>query len=270
MVTETLSLKYEKLLASLSEAQSAIVAFSGGVDSTLLLHAAKEALGDKALAVTISTPYVPRWEIAEAQEFVKGLGVEHTMIELPFPEEIRMNPADHCYTCKKILFGELCELAQTRGYKQVLDGTNIDDLADYRPGLKALAELGIISPLKDAGLTKQDIRDLSREFNLPTWDKPSFACLLSRLEIDTPVTDEALQRVEHAEVFLINNGFPAVRVRCHGDVARIEVPSDQVPQLVAANALHRFDAKLKELGFRHVAVDLAGYTMGSLNPKNEA
>lgn len=259
--------RYQALLAILRDTGGAVVAFSGGVDSTLLLHAAREALGDRAVAATVATPYIPRWEVAEAEAFTAGLGIPHTVVTMDFPDELRMNPADHCYTCKRRLFTRLQGEARQLGLDQVLDGTNVDDLGDYRPGLTALRELGILSPLMEAGLTKGDIRALSKEFGLPTWDKPSFACLLSRMPADSEVTDDALRRVEQAEVFLMTHGFRAVRVRCHGDVARIEVPTYQVPDLVAANATHGIDTRLKELGFRHVAVDLAGYTMGSLNPE---
>ena len=255
--------RYHALLTLLAETGSSLIAFSGGVDSTLLVHAAKEVLGDKAVAATIAAPHIPKWEVREARQLAESLGTRHLMLEMPFPEVLRMNPPDHCYTCKTILFRALLQTAQEHSLDCVLDGTNVDDLGDYRPGLKALNELDIISPLKDAGLTKQDIRDLSRHFGLPTWDKPSFACLLSRMEIGRRVKGTDLQRVEQAEVFLMKNGFPAVRVRTHGDVARIEVPAHQVAQLAAQ--AERINRQLKELGYRHVTVDLAGYSMGSQN-----
>lgn len=261
--------KYDRLLELLKEAGSALVAYSGGVDSTFLLHAARSALGDRVAAATIDTPYIPRWEIREAREFIAPLGVRHIVVEMDFPDELRTNPADHCYTCKKRLFGTLLDVADANGLAHVLDGTNVDDLGDYRPGLKALRELNILSPLMEAGLTKQDIRDLSRRFGLPTWDKPSFACLLSRMPIDTKVNDADLRRVELSEVFLMSLGFRGVRVRSHGGVARIEVPKDRIQDLVQANENNKIDRYLKELGFRHVALDLTGYTMGSLNPASE-
>lgn len=266
---DSLESKYTRLLDSLSKAGGVLVAFSGGVDSTFLLHAAREALGDDVVAATIDTPYIPRWELNEAQDFIAATGGRHVMVKMDFPEELRDNPPDHCYTCKKQLFGRLLEVARENGLDQVLDGTNVDDLADYRPGLKALRELDIWSPLKEAGLTKQDIRDLSRKMQLPTWDKPSFACLLSRMPIGTRVTNADLLRVEQAEVFLTSLGFRGVRVRYHGEVARIEVPSTRVAELVEKNENNTIDRRLKELGFRHVAVDLTGYTMGSLNPISE-
>ena len=259
--------KYKKLIEMLSNTDGAVIAFSGGVDSTFLLHAAIEALGDRAIAASIATSYVPEWEQAEARRFALEIGVEHLLIELPFPEELRMNPPEHCYTCKKIIFSRLLEAAEKLGISNVLDGTNVDDLSDYRPGIKALRELGILSPLVEAGLTKQDIRDLSRKFDLPTWNKPSFACLLSRMPIGIEVTDEALRQVENAEVFLMDLGFPAVRVRHHGDVARIEIPKDKFEDFIKANEEHSINDTLKQMGYRHTALDLGGYSMGSLNQK---
>lgn len=267
MPPETIDFKYENLLKILSGTGRAVVAFSGGVDSTFLLYTAKQALGDKTLAVSISTPYTPAWELKEARKLAALIGVKHLVLELPFPEELRNNPADHCYTCKKILFSKLLETAHSNNFRHVLDGTNVDDLSDYRPGLKALRELKILSPLTKAELTKDEIRLLSKKFDLSTWDKPSFACLLSRMPIDSLVKDADLKRVEAAEVFLMDIGFPAVRVRNHGDVARIEVPEDKVIEMIKANKKHCVEQKLKELGYCHVAVNISGYAMGSLNPE---
>jgi len=257
--------RYERLRTILAETTGALIAFSGGVDSTLLLHAAGEVLQDRVMAATISTPYIPRWEIAEAEEFAKSLNIHHAVLDMEFPEELRMNPPDHCYTCKRILFTRLLDEAKQRGLPAVLDGTNVDDLSDYRPGLQALRELGIRSPLMEAGLSKQDIRELSRQLGLPTWNKPSFACLLSRMEVNRRIKEADFARVEQAERLLMDNGFPAVRVRQHGDAARIEVPRDRIAALVEANLRHGFDATIKQLGYRYVTVDLTGYVMGSQN-----
>lgn len=268
MISNRIEQKYEKLLEILTASGGAAIAFSGGVDSTFLLYAAQKTLKEKVLAITVSTPFIPRWEGKEAALFASQLQVKHLVHNMPFPEELRHNPPDHCYTCKKILFGKMFETAQEHGICHVFDGTNIDDLSDYRPGLKALKELNIRSPLMESGLTKDDIRQLSRKYDLPTWNKPSFACLLSRMTIGSRVDEKVLQRVELAEVFLMNVGFPAVRVRNHGDLARIEVPGDRLHELIEANTIHGIESKLKELGYRHVSVDISGYTMGSLNPES--
>ncbi|WP_027723045.1 ATP-dependent sacrificial sulfur transferase LarE [Maridesulfovibrio zosterae] len=265
MTSAALNYKYEKFLQNLSTAKSAIIAFSGGVDSTFLLYAAKQALGDRILAVTVSTPYIPKWENKEAVFFAKQMEIDHVAVDMPFPEELRYNPPDHCYTCKKIIFSKLIEIALDKNLSSVLDGTNVDDLNDYRPGLKALAELGICSPLVEADLNKAEIRHLSRKFGLPTWNKPSFACLMSRMPVGQHVKDEALQQVEQAEIFLMDIGFKAVRVRHHGDVARIEVSEDKIIELITASKIYGIESKLKELGYRYVAVDISGYSMGSLN-----
>ena len=256
---------YRQLLALLSETGGALIAFSGGVDSTLLLHAAQVALGKRVVAATISTPYIPRWEIAEARKFSKARGVDHRILEMGFPEELRMNPPEHCYTCKKLLFTRLLEEAERLKLPAVLDGTNIDDLNDYRPGIRALRELGIKSPLMEAGLSKQEIREMSRHLGLPTWNKPSFACLLSRMEVDRRVDEADFEKVEKAERLLMESGFPAVRVRHHGEIARIEVPREQIADLVEVDRKHGISAAIKELGYRHVTVDLRGYVMGSQN-----
>lgn len=261
----SISSKYENLLQIIARTGGAVTAFSGGVDSTLLLHAARQILGERAVAVTISTPYVPRWELKEACRFTEEAGIRHEIVEIPFPEELRFNPPEHCYTCKKILFNRLLQAAQDNGFSRVLDGTNMDDLDDYRPGIRALRELNILSPFVEAGLTKQEIRELSRQLSLPTWKKPSFACLLSRMPVNTEVTDSALRQVEEAERYLMSLGFHAVRVRHHGEVARIEIPRERIPEFIKVAEQHDIDSQIKNTGYRHVALDLGGYSMGSLN-----
>lgn len=257
--------RYKNLLQSLHEMGAAMVAFSGGLDSTFLLHAAHQALQENVLAVTIATPYMSEAEIDEARHAARAMGARHEIIELPFPESIRTNPPDRCYHCKHSLFSHLLEMAREKGIAHVLDGTNLDDLGDYRPGLKALRELGVESPLLAAGLTKQDLRSLARAHGLEVWDKPAAACLLTRIPHGTRVDEAELRRIEQAELFLKDIGFPAVRLRSHGEIARIEVPPEQVAEVVRAEAGHGIDARLKALGYRHVTVDLAGYRMGSLN-----
>lgn len=257
--------KYRNLLGALRSMKKTVVAFSGGLDSTFLLHAARQALGDEVLAVTLATPYTPETEIAEARETAKAMGARHLSLTAPFPEAIRDNPPDRCYLCKKTLFSLILSVAAKENIASVLDGTNLDDLGDHRPGMKALSELGIKSPLLAADLTKQDIRDLSREHGLQTWDKPAAACLLSRIPHNTRIEESELRRIDEAERFLKGLGFAAVRLRSHGDLARIEVPRERVAEVVEADRRHGIVARLTALGYRHVAVDLNGYRMGSLN-----
>lgn len=259
--------KYRNLLGGLRSMRRALVAFSGGLDSTFLLHAARQAMGDGVLAVTISTPYMAQAEVEEAVSAAQAMHAPHRVLDVPFPELLRDNPPERCYLCKKALFTLLGQVAADNTIQHVLDGTNLDDLDDYRPGLRALGELGVESPLLTAGLTKQDIRDLSKEHGLATWDKPAAACLLSRIPHGTRIQDAELRRIDRAEQFLKELGFAAVRLRSHGDLARIEVPREQVADLIEADRLHGIDARLKALGYRHAAVDLAGYSMGSLNVK---
>lgn len=259
--------KYRNLLDGLRSMQRAVVAFSGGLDSTFLLYAARQAMGDGVLGVTISTPYMAQAEVEEARNAAQAMQAAHRVLDVPFPELLRDNPPERCYLCKKALFSLLGQVAADNTIEHVLDGTNLDDLDDYRPGLRALGELGVKSPLLTAGLTKKDIRDLSREHGLPSWDKPAAACLLSRIPHGTRIEDAELRRIDQAEQFLKELGFAAVRLRSHGDLARIEVPREQVAALIEADRLHGIDARLKALGYRHVAVDLAGYSMGSLNVK---
>ncbi|MFP5222558.1 MAG: ATP-dependent sacrificial sulfur transferase LarE [Acidobacteriota bacterium] len=259
--------KYRTLLGGLRTLGKAVIAFSGGLDSTFLLHAARQALGDGVLAVTISTSYMAEAEVEEAERAARAMQAAHRIVEVPFPEVLRDNPPERCYICKKALFSLLAQVAAAEEIGHVLDGTNLDDLDDYRPGLRALGELGVKSPLLTAGLTKQEIRDLSREHGLPSWDKPAAACLLSRIPHGTRIEEAELRRIDQAEQFLKELGFTAVRLRSHGELARIEVPRGQVADIVEADRRHGIDARLKSLGYRHVAVDLAGYRMGSLNVK---
>lgn len=258
--------KHAHLLRKLTSLQKVLVAFSGGVDSTFLLFASKAALGEDVCAVTFSTPYIPEWEVEEAGQLARKFGIEHRVIRLSLLAELRNNPPQHCYTCKKHLFTVLLQIAEEMGVPHVIEGTNADDTKDYRPGRKALQELKIQSPLLEVGLTKSEIRLLSRRAGLDTWDKPACACLLSRIPVNTPVETADLGRIEEAERFLMEIGFRAVRVRTHGGVARIEVDSDRVSELVDADRIHDIQGTLKGIGFRHVAVDLTGYRTGSMNP----
>ena len=258
--------KAKRLRASLREIGSAAVAFSSGVDSTFLLKVAHEELGDRAVAVTVRSSTFPKRELDEAVAFCRAEGIRHKIIdtnELDIPG-FSENPPDRCYLCKKSIFGEIMAFALANGFAAVLEGSNMDDDGDYRPGMRAIRELGVRSPLHDAGLTKAEIRALSREMGLPTAEKPSFACLASRFPYGERITAEGLERVERAERWLRERlGLSQLRVRSHGDMARIEVPSADIPRLAARAA--EIAESIKKIGFAYVTLDLRGYRTGSLN-----
>ena len=259
--------KLESLRERLRGIGSAVVAFSSGVDSTFLLRVAHEELGDRVVAATIRSHAFPKRELDEAATFCRAEGVRHAVVdseELDIPG-FAENPPDRCYHCKRELFGKLLAFARENGLAAVLEGSNIDDDGDYRPGRRAIRELGIVSPLHEAGLTKAEIRALSREMGLPTSDKPSFACLASRFPYGERITASGLERVEKAEQWLLDAGFglTQLRVRSHGDLARIEVPPADIPRLAARAA--EIAAAFKEFGFAYVTLDLRGYRTGSMN-----
>jgi uncharacterized protein len=263
---KTLDQKYQDLLAMIAERGGAAVAFSGGVDSSFLCHAAASALGPRAIAITVVSPMLPRSEIDCAALVARKVGIEHVLIEESgIDDEVAANPKERCYFCKKIEFGAILDEAAKRGIATVLDGSNVDDLGDYRPGLKALEELHIFSPLRAAGLTKQDIRDLSKRFDLPTWNKPAFACLASRIPYGERIDREKLSRVEKAEDRLREAGFRQFRVRSHGDIARIEVAPEERRRFFDEGLLDRISQSLKSYGFLYVSLELEGYVMGNLN-----
>ena len=278
--------KLESFRASLRDIGSAAVAFSSGVDSTFLLRVAHQELGDRVMAVTIRSRTFPRREFDDAAAFCHAEGVRHEVIdinELDIPG-FAENAPDRCYHCKKAIFGKIIAFAQANGLVAVLEGSNIDDDGDYRPGMRALREFGrdearpsrvyVASPLHDVGLTKAEIRALSKEMGLPTAEKPSFACLASRFPYGERITAAGLERVERAEQWLLDAGFgrdearPSrhimqLRVRSHGDLARIEVPSEAIARL-AAHA-DEISAAFKRFGFAYTTLDLQGYRTGSLN-----
>ena len=242
------------------------VAFSGGVDSAFLLKAAHDTLGDRAIALTVYANVIPQRERRESEEFCGKEGVEQIILtkDVFSVEGFAENPPHRCYICKKALFSSMKEIAAEKGMI-LADGSNTDDMGDYRPGMRALSELGIISPLRDAGLSKADIRTLSRELGLSTWGKPSYACLASRFVYGETISEERLAMVDQAELLLLNLGFHQVRVRIHGELARIELHPSEFDKLLEASVRQTIVKTLRELGFRYVTMDLQGYRTGSMN-----
>jgi uncharacterized protein len=258
--------KTVKLRTILTDMEGCVIGFSGGVDSTLLFAVAADVLGKRALAVTATSKTYPERELNEARELAERIGGRHLVIvseELDIPE-FRDNPRNRCYYCKKELFGKLREIADREGLVHVLDGTNCDDSSDHRPGKVAAAELQVRSPLEEAGFTKQDIRELSRDMGLVTWDKPAFACLSSRFPYGTAITPARVDQVGTAEEALRGLGFRTLRVRYHGDVARIELGEDEFARAVGA-ARDEVIRLVKNAGFAYVALDLQGYRTGAMN-----
>jgi uncharacterized protein len=265
-VTDTIDEKYRRLLDLIARRGAVAVAFSGGVDSSFLCHAAAAALGDKAVAITIVSPMLPKSEFDGAQSVARQIGIVHILVEeTEIDEEVAANPKERCYFCKKLEFGAIMEAAGKRGIATVLDGSNMDDLGDYRPGLKALTELRIMSPLREAGLGKAEIRELSRRFGLPTWNKPAFACLASRIPYGERIDREKLARIEKAEEALKAAGFDQFRVRSHGDIARIEVAPEERSRFFDEALLDALSRSIKDCGFLYAAFELSGYVMGSMN-----
>lgn len=263
----SLDAKMAALRAGVTHLGSALVAFSGGVDSTLLLSVAVEVLGDRCVALTTVSPSTPAHDRTAARELAGSLGARHLVVdtnELDDPA-YAANPIDRCFFCKQNLFA-ICERERTRlGLAATIDGANVDDLGDHRPGLDAAARRGIVHPLVDAGLTKADVRAASRARGLPTWDRPASPCLASRIPYGTPVTAEAMARIDAAETMLRELGVAEVRVRAHDRLARIEVPVAALPALVAAGTRERIVERMRTLGFTWVTIDLAGFRSGSLN-----
>lgn len=270
MITASeMSAKLAFLKQDIESMEKVLIAFSGGVDSTFLLKIAQDVLKEKVTAVIARSSSFPEKELKEARDFCKQYRIKHFIIvseELEDPE-FRRNPLNRCYICKKQLFSKIIEIANELGIRNIAEGSNLDDLADYRPGRQALSELGIQSPLLKAKLTKEEIRKLSKEFGLPTWDKPSFACLSSRFPYGEEISIEKLKMVELAEQYLLDLDFKQVRVRYHGDVARIEVaPEDRLRILELKRAEDIYEAFAK-IGFTYTSLDLKGYRCGSMNEK---
>ncbi|MCP4667566.1 MAG: ATP-dependent sacrificial sulfur transferase LarE [Deltaproteobacteria bacterium] len=260
-------LKRKNLVSRLEELGSLLVAFSGGVDSTFLLALAHEALGENAVAATSTSILHPLREREEASNFTRKRGILHVLFqsdEMGHPEIVRNGP-DRCYHCKKILFQRLFAIAEEKGLKHVAHAANVDDLGDFRPGFKAAQEAGVIAPLIEAQLNKEEIRFLSREMGLPSWDKPAMACLASRIPYGNPITEKKLKMIEDAETFLLKRGIRQVRVRRHGSVARIEVGRSDLEKIIDKATRGAIVERLREIGFDHVSLDLEGFVSGSMN-----
>ncbi len=267
MADDKLLNKYEELKEYLGSFGKVAVAFSSGVDSTFLLYAAKEALGDNVLALTASSCSFPVRELKETKAFCEEHGIRQIIVE---SEELSIegfshNPKNRCYLCKRELFQKFRDVAEREGIKEIVEGSNLDDNGDYRPGLMAVAELGIQSPLRTIGFTKNEIRMMSKHLGLPTWEKQSFACLSSRFPYGEEITEKKLGMVDKAEQYLLDMGFHQLRVRIHGNVARIELDPSEFGKFMEEDVRTKVYDMFKKTGFAYVALDIKGYRTGSMN-----
>lgn len=263
----TLNEKYENLKNYISSLESLAVAFSSGVDSTFLLKAAHDVLGDNAIAVTAVSCSFPQRELKEAEDFCKKEGIKHIIFKSGELEnkDFTQNPPNRCYFCKKNTFENIIRIAKENNIKNIAEGSNTDDNGDYRPGLQAVKELNITSPLRYAGLNKNEIRELSKALGLKTYDKQSFACLASRFPYGEEITEEKLLMVDKAEQLLLDMGFHQLRVRIHNKTARIEVEENEFPKLIEKENREKITAEFKKYGFTYISMDLQGYRTGSMN-----
>jgi pyridinium-3,5-biscarboxylic acid mononucleotide sulfurtransferase len=259
--------KINKLREILGDLRSVAVAYSGGTDSTFLLAMAKEAVGKNVLAITAASPMIPASEIKKAKIIAGKLKVKHKIVNTNPLEnpELKYNPYDRCYICKKNLYIKFLNLADNNGYSYLVDGTNFDDLSSFRPGLKALSELGVRSPLAEAELSKEEIRKYSKVMGLPTWDNPALACLATRIPHGEEITEPKLKQIDHAEEFIRSLGFKQVRVRYHYPIARIELDPESISNIIEPSMRKKVAKALKAIGFNYIAIDMDGYRSGSMN-----
>lgn len=265
--SENIYMKAEELKQHLRSLENVAVAFSGGVDSSFLLKVAQEVLGDRVIAITAVSCSFPEREFQEAAAFCEKMGIRQFLYKFDIMKVpgFCKNPPDRCYLCKKELFRNMARIAQEQDIQCVAEGSNMDDMGDYRPGMRAVSELGIRSPLREAGLYKEEVRTLSREMGLPTWEKPSFACLSSRFAYGERITEEKLAMVEQAEELLFEKGFRQARVRIHDRLARIEVMPGEWEKLMVEDIRKEIVSKFRSFGFAYVSMDLEGYRTGSMN-----
>lgn len=268
MISTSLQRKYDHLKSAIHELGSVVIGYSGGVDSTLLLRVAVEVLGDRAIAVIGRSETYPKGEYEQARQLAGSFGARVIEVQTEETDDLkfRENPPDRCYYCKTELFSKLHDIAAANQIQWVADGTNVDDLGDFRPGLRARRENHVCSPLLESGLTKQEVRDLSRFLKLPTWNKQSFACLSSRFPYGQTIKKDALMKIEDAETLLRDLGFNYYRARHHDErTLRIEIGTGEIPRLLDADLRNTLVKKLKELGFTYITLDLEGYRTGSMN-----